>query len=186
MNISHILPSFRTVSLVSGAVCIPAALEMALRALKDLGSMLSPPQPSRLMGAPQHDKDAVKRSFSANLGGAVFYGLCATNLIPGTPIVGAVIFAAHSVLTDGKNSYISWAVKELCQRTYNHILVPAWNEVIGPLVRRIYDVIVAILARISLPRHPIWYGVALLAAAIWIKYGTDLPALMNDIRARLN
>jgi len=174
MLITQILPSYRTASMIGTAVAIPVALEMALRIFKDLHTI-----------ATADDNKAAKTSLSANIGGAAFYGLCALNLVPGTAIVGAAIFTAHALILDDHTHLTSRVVKEIGTRAYNHVIEPAWTNIVQPVAQRIYDFIVTVLQHIHLPRHPVWYGVALLATAIWFKYGYDIPALMNDIRARI-
>jgi hypothetical protein len=174
MMINQILPSYRTASMIGTAVAAPVVIEMALRIFKDLYSIATE----------ENNKDA-KRSLSAHMGGAAFYGLCALNLVPGTAIVGAAFFTAHAFMLDDHKELTSWAMKKLGTLAYDHVIEPVWTQIVQPVAQRIYNFILTVLEHIHLPRHPVWYGVALLATAIWFKYGYDIPALMNDLRARI-
>lgn len=165
--VSAIIPSLRTVSLASGALGATATLEMAIRAIGNLANL----------------DGAGRRDLSANLGGAIFYGACCLNLVPGTRLIGAAIFTTYS-LYKPKAYFTSTAIRTTVEKIGEHVVKPIWEHIVSPVVERIWRVVQAILQHIRLPEHPIWYAIALLGAAVWFKYGADFNQLIGDVRAR--
>ena len=165
----------------SAIVCAAASAEMGIRAAIDVLKMMGTIE--------KKQNEDVSYNFSANLGGSLFYGLCAANIIPGTSIVGASIFSIYSVCVyDPKKSvedqYITTKIigagadlaKTLLNWTWNHIVSPICEHIICPVLRKIFNVVTTILSYISLPKHPIWYALGALATAIVVaKFA--LPAL---------
>lgn len=134
-------------------------------------------------------------NFSANLGGCVFYGLLTANLVPYTPVIGAIIFIAYSLLNGAKDdSYITskaihktydligQGIKGLCNRVWTYILEPIGKHILSPIINSIFDAVSYIFNNIVvpfttfvgnlvghiLPYHSVWYGVAAVITLIGI------------------
>lgn len=152
------------ITVISGVGCAIVATEMALRALGDLKEMFS-----------DKPKDTTSYNFSANLGGAIFYGLCATNFIPFTPLIGLSTFVAYSIVTHHSTHFsLISAERYLCANliskpvvfTAKEVVWPILNKLVLPALEKITTVVYNILRKIPLPRHPVWIGVALLVTGI--------------------
>ena len=139
MFIAQILPTYRTASILGTVVTIPAAIEMTLRIFQDL---------RRIRTTAENKKD--KNSLSAHLGGALLYGLCGTNLIPGSAIIGAGIFTLHASISSNPTDLTSRAVREIGRHAYNDLLKPVWTHLVNPVAQKIYNTILAILRSIHL------------------------------------
>ncbi len=158
-------------SLGGGVGCAIVAAEMAIRAVGDLI------EKGRLEEG--QTKDSVSRNFSANFGGAIFYGLCAANILPGTAILGSLIFTVYSFAVNKRedNYLATKVIRESELKVLNFvldILQVAWDWVIYPVadaLRRIFSTVFDLLV----PKHPIWIGVALLVTAIAV---VKLPVLL--------
>lgn len=95
---------------------------------------------------------------SANLGSALFYGMCALNIIPGSAKAAAAIFTVYSL-------YKYTAVKEEMEGHQNHnisVRRPIYytSEIIGRIGHRAYNILR------NFEFHPIWLGVAFMGIAI--------------------
>lgn len=170
-----------TLTFGSAVICVAASAEMGIRSAIDA---------LKLMGVVEKKKDEdASYNFSANLGGALFYGLCAANIIPGTAIVGASIFTIYSICVHSstksvEDEYITSKVigtgadltNRLFSWTWKHIVSPVLDNVVFPVLKKIGEAVTCILSHISMPEHPIWYALGLLATAIVVvKFA--LPAL---------
>lgn len=165
-----------TATIVAGSFLALVTTEMAVRAIYDGYKMLTP-EP----GATDDQRERVWKSFGANLGGTLFYGMLASNLLPGGPLIGAAIFTVYSAIKyEEQDTYlitkiigkISYAVCEAVGK----IAVQVWNVVSGILqalceclfnvTRGFFECVYNIVSAIPLPKHPIWIGVAIVAIAI--------------------
>ena len=148
-------------------VCAVSALEMTIRAVYD-AVMIG--KNSTNSTTPHHD------NLSADLGGAIFYGLCAVQPLPYTAVVGSIIFVAYSIfktLTD-EDYFIARFLKGTAEKISN-LATPIIREFVWPLIEKVIDAISYIRNCISMPEHPVWYGVALLITGIIIVHGI-IPA----------
>ena len=161
--INHTVPAqYATTSRytkVAGTICAIAAAEMALRSVSDSFSLL-------------RGDFGLADNFSANLGGAVLYGLCSANLLPATPLIGGISYLFYSVIEcDYANSYtsskiIGKPIKELFIR----IIFPAIEDFLLPIMKKVSDVFLKVLSTLAgtiIPRHPVWIAVTLLVSAIF-------------------
>jgi hypothetical protein len=142
-------------ALASAGVCGLAAAEMAVRAL---GTMAKATQENLTDG----EKDAL----SKNLGGAVFYGMCAANIVPYAAVVGGIICVGYGIFT-GENKdtyYLFRGIYEGVATLHKRIIAPLWNRAIFPILEAIAKVVKAILDLVPLPQNSAWLGVGVLAA----------------------
>lgn len=156
----------------SGAFCGIVAAEMAIRTVGDV--------------IHHHDNTEL----SANLAGTLFYGICAANIVPYTPVIGASIFVVHSFLKWNKDdNYVCTKILNATVETIykivkciftsfidylvipvtEHIIVPIFTNVIIPLAKTIAQIFADIFQRIHLTENPKWIGVTLLVIAIVLK-----------------
>src|ERR1700733_6636743 len=89
-------------TLGSAILCAAVSVETGLRGITDIFQlMVYKDQDAKVKG----EKERIKYNISADLGNAIFYGLCAANIIPGSAILGASIFTIYSCcVTDSKKS----------------------------------------------------------------------------------
>ena len=153
-------------ALGGAAMCGIVAVEMAFRAI-------------------QSSWKNEWKGVSENLGGAIFFGLCATNVVPFSTVIGGGGFTLWALLSypnpdlcmSGKviAEIFEWAVKPF----WNHGVVPLskwlWNHIITPVAKTIMALVEKILGIFHLPSHPVWYGLAILVIAIVVTKG--LPPL---------
>jgi hypothetical protein len=146
----------------AGVFCGVVCTEIAIRAIHDGVCLLTTtPAPDAL--------DTLKNNFSANLGSAVFYGLCAVNILPGSAAFGAAIFALYSMGDLKSDDYL---MTKLLNHTYT-LIINITSPIVTPIVNalsyvvnRISDLVTAIFARLGLPEAPIWVATGLLIGAI--------------------
>lgn len=132
------------------------------------------------------EKNAKQTAFDnlqANLGGVVFYGLTATNLIPYLPFVGVGCFVIHSISKnishDNPNDYylsrtIGWTARHI----FSDIVKPICTEILFPMIERISNVFIKtirfianLVGAIFKNAHPVWKGTAILLAAVVCYHG---------------
>jgi len=151
---------------VCGGLCGIAAAEMAIRTISDLNNIVT-----------GRDGDTEKHNYnlSPNLGGAIFYGLCAANVLPHTALIGSAIFTIYSAA-----KYWSCREAERSEHMYvSSILIaapvdalitkiawPILRDIAWPIVRTAGEIMGSILKSIPIPNHPIWALVGLLGVAI--------------------
>jgi len=156
----------------SGVLCAAAATEMVLQTIGEAVSYLS-------------NGPVSMNNVSANIGGAIFYGLCAANIIPGTSFLGAFIFTCYSIIKN--HTADDYVLTKFLQHTFtlitdvtrsvvDNVIAPLYKKIVRPVLIAIIDVVDAIVSAIPLPEHPVWQGVALLGTAIII-VKVALPAL---------
>ncbi|WP_420420595.1 hypothetical protein [Simkania sp.] len=135
-------------TLAASSLCAVTACEMAIRTIGDLGNKIS--------GSKHEDLDW---NLSANLGGAIFYSLCAANLVPGSAKIGALSFSFYSI-TDFSH----------CPDRYltSRIIDNIFKEALLPIIERVSELTSLILSRIPLPVTPVWWAIAALSTAILI------------------
>ena len=160
-------------SLGGGVVCAIAAVEMGAWALGDLFKLVTGKSTA-----------VTTTDLSTNLAGTAFYGLCAANIVPYTPMIGAVLCVFKALLqTDGANTYrffqlihdVGSLIENFVGTLCNWTIVPLWNHVLEPICNGI----LALLKRIPLPQNPAWIGVALLITAAVVYKGA--PLLYNRV-----
>lgn len=164
-------------STVGGIIGGVVALEMALRVFKDLAD---------IYGAHSRREDTYhsRLNLSKDLGGALFFGLLATNAVPYTAVIGATMFVVHSLFKGKTDYFTANAIKKVFtvatniiskvwNVVYDRVLSPLWHHVIFPVGNLFVDLIswifenaiAPILRALSrcighiIPRDPIWYGV---------------------------
>lgn len=155
-------------AMVTGAFCAAAALEMAI---------LVPYNISQINHAAGGAIEQLKYNLSANLGGAIFYGLCALNVIPRTAALGAGIFTLYSLIHFQEEGayFTSRIIGHTAKFISREILLPISDHILVPVIRKIGNVANALITLIGklivnmpLPKHPVWIGVLVLGAAIAI------------------
>jgi hypothetical protein len=150
---NYVLTSYpSTAGKAAFGVCGAIAIESALIALKELGA-------GKIADA------------SVNIGTAVFYGSCAANLIPGSAYVGSVMFTLYSIANcKEKDTYLTammigspirFVAKEIVWRALEKIVFPILEQIAWALAK-VGEFCGAILAKIPVPNHPIWIGVAIV------------------------
>lgn len=170
------------IAIVAAAIPFAVAIESALHAIKDVANG-------------NQDGDLSK-----NVGTAVFYGLCAAHIVPGSHYIGAAAFALYAVGTfEKKDSYVTAqlighplktiltlalplmeTLGTLFEKTFTfigvHVLSPLCLGIIMPLIKKINECVAPILKGLGdlfkkLTEHPIWFAVgALVVVAIAYKY----------------
>jgi hypothetical protein len=165
--IERLMNHYPTAFAMGGAaLCGVAAIDMAQRAIRDLG---------------EDDPEEKRINLSADLGGVLFYGLCAANIIPYTAVLGAVVFSGYSLYavceklpfayktSEIWGNFLRTAINYTIVPLGNHVIIPllSWftEHIVCPLAEKIKGVASAIFNVISLPEHPVWYAVAGLVAA---------------------
>lgn len=139
-----------------GFITAAAGIEMAIRSVGDIFAIVHNPV-----------SEALKYSLSANLGGTLFYGLCALNPIPGVTALGGMIYTLYSLANPGYyfSSKVIYKSVEILNNSFQFVT----ESVIAPVIRKtafIFKKVFEIILSIPLPKHPVWIGVALLVAAI--------------------
>lgn len=151
-------------TIAAGSFLALVTTEMALRTLYDGYQM------TQATGGREFNR--AWKSFGTNLGGTLFYGMLATNLAPGGPLIGATIFTVYSAMKYEKQDtyFITKTIGPIAHTICKTIANLAWNTliVLKDCFSKFFDCVYNIVNAISLPRHPIWIGVALVAIAILI------------------
>ena len=192
--VNNIITSYPSrFSLGAGFVGGVAALEMFIRIFKDIKDC-------------RDGEEMGPKNLSKDIGGTLFYGLLAANIVPYTAIAGASIFVIYSLLRGDPKDYpdaylTSKAIHKSVTTVFNfvkdHIISPIAEHVLWPLCKKIGEVIefvfnnfvwpiasgiVSLLSKIQLPKEPIWYGVAavitLIAGYYFIPILLAAPAAM--------
>lgn len=159
-------------------ICAGAAIEMAIRTIVDLGKIIQ-------RGA----DDRVLKDLSADLGGMLFYGLCAVNIIPYAAIIGAAVFTIYSISScENQDAYfasvfigkpIKWFGDKVAMPFIEKVLWPVIQtigEIAGKIIKGIGEVMKNILDMIPLPENPVWIGVGAIGVAVLV-VKVVLPAL---------
>lgn len=150
----------------SAILCTSATVETAVRGVIDVHKYFTMKTDNR------EEVDKIRKRMSANLGSALFYGICAVNIIPGTALLGAAIFTIYSMFDlnkqyDIKNDY-------LLSRVVGYPSLYVFENVVCPVASKISAVTQAILQ--SIPSNPAWQASGmLLTAIVVVKFA--LPAL---------
>ena len=152
MIINRLQPYIPTAFAASGILLGAATTEMALRALSDLVTI-----------AFKENSDKNRYNLSANLGGFLFYGGCALNLVPGTRVIGAAIFTSYAIYNkySGREEYFTAKV----------IRVP---------VEKTVKAINTIFKTLWKYQHWTWYATGFVAFAILKTYGLNFQAMQNS------
>src|SRR5690242_2800812 len=127
-TISSFVPQIITANYVNapsyligcGVATAAVATEMALRALGNAIELASYIPIHGIRVVDERTTESAKENFMANLVGAVFYGVMATNIIPYGPLVAAIIFVAHSLLKPMEST--DYSASKLVQRIIKPVL----------------------------------------------------------------
>ncbi len=140
---------------------------MTLRAIASLISYNKPQNNN------PRTKEKLSERIGGNLGGALAFGICATNIVPGTARIAASCFVPYSLFhANHPEEYLTSKVfHKPFKWAYDWALKPAWDYVIEPVTSRIWAVVSFLFALIPLPEHPIWYAVGALSVAVVITLG---------------
>lgn len=147
-----------------GFINFAASAEMAYCAAKGILAAMKGPITENL-----------QYNLSANLGGAIFYGLCAANPFPGGAALGATIYTIYSfcnpsayftagIINDTAHFIHDWMITPFNEKIFE----PLGEHVIEPLIKKIafvFRTTFALMLKIPLPKHPVWIGIAILVAA---------------------
>lgn len=153
-------------TLGSALLCAGVTVETSIRGVYDIFQLMA------YKGEDAQEKEKIKYNISANLGSALFYGLCAANVIPGSAVLGAAIFSTYSCCVTNsqktiKDEYVlSKMIGQPCHWVVDIVVVPVCEKVIYPIVKTIGEVAYNIITSIPLPKHPIWIASAVLLSAI--------------------
>lgn len=165
-------------TLGSAILCAAVTVETGVRGIYDIFQLMA------YKGEDAQEKEKIKYNISANLGSALFYGLCAANVIPGSAMLGAAIFATYSCCVTNsqktiKDEYVlSKMIGQPCHWIAEKVVVPVCEKAIFPAVKAIGDVAYKIITSIPLPKHPIWIASAVLLSAIAVtKFALPLIGL---------
>lgn len=153
-----------------GLACAVAAANLFCRAVFD----------------PKGDRSFV----SGTLGGAAFFALCASNALPGLPILGGVsLLVLSACIGHEKDSYLItqaiyqgtklvWkVVSTIFEAFFNAtsraarflrdwIIMPIWNNVFAPIFNAILECMYAVGRALALVWNPVWTPVAALLTVI--------------------
>lgn len=159
---------------IGGLVCAAAAIEMAI---------LIPSNISQIHHVAGDALDPLKYALSANLGGAIFYGLCALNIVPKTAAIGSGIFTFYSLIhfqSEG-TYYTSLAMGKGAEFVTQKMILPLCEHALFPAIRKLaemakklIEMIGTFVIKMPLPQHPAWIGVIVLGAAV-VVYQFVLP-----------
>ncbi len=153
-------------TLVASSICGIAAVEMVARLVfEDIPGILDKKSQKK-------ELETHRWNASSNLGGAIFYGLCSLNIIPGSAIIGGIFFSGYSYISVSGGEKNPYHTSKLLAPIVNlgvETLDFAWKKIIYPILKvvgRIFKQIGNLLSMISLPKHPIWYAVILSVSCI--------------------
>lgn len=174
--------------MVVGSALVGAAVvtEMACRTISDGIAILR-----HDTGNYEQSLATLKDNFSANLGGVLFYGICASNVIPGIAALGAVIFAGYSIFKrDAADDYLTTQFIKHTDKVVSDLVTPSLDFVVATAsnllkaalktMTKVHELLStvtdAILSVISLPEHPVWIATSCLVTAI-VVIKVAFPAL---------
>lgn len=184
-EISNTLATFGRSCISSPAMAVRgfiavAAAEMAIRSILDIGKMIT---------AQPKQRQAAFNDFSADLGGAVFYGLAAANIVPASGLIAGIIFVAHSTFKCCKREnnsqvnndyFMANAIGFTVKGMWDRAICPIVNHIIGPVAEKIWIAIGCIFECLGkalgviVNIHPVWGGVSLLLCGIGCYKGIPL------------
>ncbi len=136
---------------------------------------------ARTIGSLFSGKTINQNDLSKDLSGALFYGLCAVNPIPGAARTAAIISTVYAVFAGSdQNSYFTWqvmhkTVKALC----NYVIAPIFTHVIDPCLEAIWKVVkpifnfiyeaavvvIRLIGSINIPFNSTWFALGCLTVA---------------------
>jgi len=149
----------KPVPMIGGVICGLTAAEAALRLI---GNIFSPADPAIA------DPKETKREISRNLGKAIFYSLCAANIVPGTAFIGASIFACRSIFSSVKADKESLTAK--CFRVPTTWALGVVSEMTFlPAVKTENFFLKGLLGTIGLEPTDAWLGVATFIPAYYYR-----------------
>ena len=127
-----------------------------------------------------------KEDLSADLSGALFYGMCASNIVPGFARLGSLVFIIYSYSygmftdTSERNEYwSSKAVHFLAEKIYEvlvftkigeciNFIFEKWVECYSFIYEKTYNGLNFIKNYLNIEDHPTWVGVAFLISCIGV------------------
>lgn len=169
-----------------GALCAAPAIESALHAISNIGTLLTTKRENAVTfrGYPLDKKTDMSYELSKNLGTAIFYGLCAAEVIPYSTPIGATVFTVYTLVRGGDNDayYTSQILKKPVTLLASGVawpVVKATAKIAGNILLTAAEMAGSILKNIPLPNHPIWVGVVLLGAG-GLVYNYSLPVIFGQ------
>lgn len=152
-------------SLCGGLICAAAAAEIA----------------HRLFTAMQDETQPSQDHIRQEAGRAIFFSLCATNLVPYTAFLGGLIFYLHSWITllwDKTHKQEAYTLSAFLVIGTVETAKALWPYLLS-LAERTYLLLSKSPSIISLKEKEVWRFTALLTAVIfitkgplWIKFGS--------------
>ena len=179
--ITSSLPTIATnyptrIALGSAGFLAVATTEMAVRVFLDLRDCFSAQNSIQ--------KELAGKNLSENLSGAMLFGMCASNAIPGIAAIGALIFIGNAIIKENKDALWTsqaiclfkpivktcveslWKVASTVMRVVGDILkviMETASNLLGPILSGIGNVI-----KVILPKTPQGVAAVVLAAAILV------------------
>ncbi len=163
-----------TITRLGAGFAAIATAEMAIRAVGNLCAT--------------NDNERMEK-FSKNLGGAVFYGTLACNIIPGSAAFAGVILGIYTLGNMGRPD--SYCFVQAANLAKDAVVVPAWravSNIVEAIWNAVGDTLIAVgnfLGKVIgaiIPRDPIWIGVnALFVAIIIYKGPTQIFQAMKNL-----
>ncbi len=114
----------------SSALCGIAMAEMGVRTIVDIT---------------KNKKDDL----SADLSGAIFFAICASNIVPGFARAGGIVFIGYSICTDTSKNDAYWS-----------------SKVVSFPFEKTWEGLRFIGTHLDIVNHPTWVGVAALITII--------------------
>lgn len=146
------------------------AMEMAVRTIVDLGGWA--------VNGFQTDKH--RENLGIDLGGTLFYGALAANIIPCSALFGAVFFTAYSAFkysTSTEKSDYYFATRVLIGVPVEGISTLGKG---GAIINKIFSFL-GNLFKNAAEEHPIWIGVVVVGLAIGVYKG--VPGMIKTAQA---
>jgi len=114
----------------SSAVCGIAVAKMGIRTIIDITK-------------------SKKEDLSADLSGAIFFAICASNIVPGFARGGGMVFIGYSIFTDTSKDNAYWS-----------------SKVVNFPFKKTWEGLKFIGTNLDIANHPTWFGVAALITII--------------------
>lgn len=166
-------------ALGSGVLCALVAIESAGRVLQNLFQAAT--------NAPAYQNPTFGDNVGKNLGGAVFFGLCASNTIPRTAALGAFIFFMNAMGKPDADALLTTRilhnVRPLASGAGNAAwkIIKAVAEAVGHVVKGIFDFVWNVMCavgsvlnpifKVIIPSSPVTFAATALAIAVIVYKG---------------
>ncbi len=156
----------KPVPMASGLICGAVSIEAALRCIGNIFSLMDSSISAKT-------KDALKKEVSENLSKAVLYGLCATNCVPGSAFIGAVIFSCRSLLSSkaktDKEFVLSQWIRVPIAAAIDCVITPALTYAAIPTAGTAHGIMKGGLNLVHLRPDRAWYGIMAFAPAYYFR-----------------